>query len=106
MITFGNVIADFSSPRDATPVALEVRCGEGAATSTRGRVRSPETPVALRFAVGALTNIRAFAGKATLSEPWEVAAHVSYSFKPKWLNRLGANVCDGLFDRIRCENQL
>ena len=38
------VIADFSSPSDTAPVALRVRCGEGAATSTRGRVRSPETP--------------------------------------------------------------
>jgi hypothetical protein len=53
-----------------------------------------------------LTNIRTLAGKATLPEPWEVAAHVCYSFKPKSLNRLGANVRDGFFNRIRRENQI
>ena len=54
----------------------------------------------------ALTNIRTFAGKSTLPEPWEVAAHVCYAFKPKSLNRLGANVGDGFFNRIRRENQI
>jgi len=46
------------------------------------------------------------AWKASLSEPWEVAPDVSYEFKPKRLNRLGANVRDGFFDRIRRENHL
>jgi hypothetical protein len=46
----------------------------------------------------ALTNIRTFAGKAALSKPWEVAAHVSYAFKAKALNRLRANVRDGFFN--------
>jgi hypothetical protein len=63
-------------------------------------------PGVLQSATGALTNIRTFAGKATLSEPWEVAAHVCYAFKSKSLNRLGANVGDGFFDRIRRENQI
>ena len=40
-------IAYFSSPSDATPVALKVRCGEGAPTRTC--VRSPERPDALRY---------------------------------------------------------
>ena len=61
---------------------------------------------ALQSATGALTNFRSFAGKATLPEPWEVAAHVCYASKPKSLNRLGANVRDGFFDRIRRENQV
>ena len=39
----------FLLPATRPPVALKVRCGEGAATSTRGRVRSPETPAALRY---------------------------------------------------------
>ncbi len=61
---------------------------------------------AVQSAAGALTNIRTLAGKATLPEPWEVAAHVCYAFKPKSLNRLGANVRDGFFNRIRRVNQV
>jgi hypothetical protein len=45
-------------------------------------------------------------GKASLSEPREVARDVRYEFKPKWLNRFGANVRDGFFDRIRRENHV
>jgi hypothetical protein len=52
-------------------------------------------------ATGALTNFRTFTGKATLPEPWDVAPHVCYSFKPKSLNCLRANVRDGFFNRIR-----
>jgi hypothetical protein len=58
------------------------------------------------FAMPALTNIRTFAGKATLPEPWEVAAHVCYASKPKSLNRLAANVGDGFFNGIRRVNQV
>ena len=55
---------------------------------------------------GNLTNIWTSGRKATLSEPWEVAPDVSYAFKPKRLNRFGANVRDCFFDRIRRENHL
>jgi hypothetical protein len=55
----------------------------------------------LQSAAGALTNFRTFPGKATLPEPWEVAAHVRYALKTKSLNCLGANVRDGFFNRIR-----
>ena len=39
------VVANFPDLRDFTD---KVRCGEGAATSTRGRVRSPEKENAIR----------------------------------------------------------
>jgi hypothetical protein len=60
----------------------------------------------LQSAAGALTDFRTFAGKATLPEPWEVAAHVCYAPKTKSLNCLGANVRDGFFNRIGRENQI
>ena len=66
----------------------------------------PSRSGGLQSAVGALTNFRTFAGKATLPEPWEGAGHVCYAFKPKSLNCLSANVRDGFFDRIRRENQV
>ena len=56
--------------------------------------------------LAALTNLGTFAGKGTLPEPWEGAAHMCYAFKPKSLNRLRPNVRDGFFDRIRGENQI
>jgi hypothetical protein len=56
--------------------------------------------------LGVLTNFRTFAGKTTLPEPWEVGAHVCYAPKTKSLNRLGANVRDRFFNRIRRINQL
>jgi hypothetical protein len=39
------VVANFRDPRDFTD---KVRCGKGAATSTRGRVRSPGKENAIR----------------------------------------------------------
>ena len=53
-----------------------------------------------------LANIGTFSRQPTFPKPWEMAAHVCYAFKPKSLNRLGANVRDGFFNRIRRVNQI
>ena len=69
-------------------------------------LRRPKRAAVSNPPLVALTNFRTFTGKATLPEPWKVAAHVCYASKPKSLDRLGANVRDGFFNRIRRENQL
>jgi hypothetical protein len=74
-------------------------------TSGKGR-GEPERPFETDHGEHHLTNFRTFGGKATLPEPWEVAAHVCDASKTKSFNRFGANVRDGFFNRIRRINQL
>jgi len=78
--------------------------GLQSAAGVRGTLS--ENQLEADIGAGALTNFRTFGGKATLPEPWEVAAHVCDAPKTKSFNRFGANVRDGFFNRIRRINQL